>query len=359
MTKYTTETERPMPKRPSLSVFNRVLISLLLLGGAALLFRAGLQPLTGEKLTLETFQEPLQGAKSAQISLGGRSVDLEVGVQALAGLALVGTSYFPQNIKLTRSTNLEQKRLWVNLNATLPSWRFTFGLNWNTRSPRWNVQFNRELPTDLKVDLGSGDTALNLEGAILKSLNTRVGSGELKVTLPTRLEGDVALSVGSGDMTVNSALERPISVNASSRALSFEAQSNSGEQNLDLRSTNFETVTTRIGSGDLTLTLPNRSKVMAQLKTGSGELRVWVPLELKTGTLELNSGSGDVTVRVSSSTAIRATVSSTLEDFQAPRGYAFRDGVYLSPAALGGQPTLNLNLRTSGGNINLITEESP
>ena len=359
MTKYITESERPIQKRPSLPVFNRVLLSLLLLGGAAVLFRIGLKPITGETLTLESFQEPLQGAKTAQISLGGQSADLQVSVQALAGLAVIGKSYFPQNSTITQSARLEQESLWVSLNETLPSSRFTFGLSFNNRSPHWEVQLNRELPTDLKVDLGSGDTTLNLEGAILKSLNAKGGSGEMKLTLPNRLEGDVSLSIGSGNMRVDSALETSISAKLSNQGLSFEAQSGSGEQSLDLRGTDFETVTTRNGSGDLNLTLPNRSRVTANLQTRSGELGVRVPAGLKMGALSLSSGSGDVTVWITPDAAVRATFDGKEEDARVPDGYALRDGVYLSPAALEGKPALNLNLRAGSGEIKLITEESP
>jgi|GEM_PF-3243689 len=376
MTKFITESVAPVPKKSALSVPSRVLISLLLLGSAALMFRASLKP-SSDSLTPQTFQEPLQGAGSAQISLEGTRADLELDVRALAGLALTGQTLFPQKDALSRSARLEGKTLSIRLAEILRHTGFSFGLNWNNTSPRWSVQLNRELPTDLKVGLGSGDVRLNLEGARLKSLDARVGSGELNITLPSSIGGQVRAFTGSGDLRVDASPRTLSKSEFSSQNATFVSQTGSGEQRLDLSSTGFQSVEAQSGSGDLSVTLParfesRRSSVpnplqteaprlktgTALLKTGSGELSLRVPQTLKTGTLHLHSGSGNVTVQVSPGAAVRATLSGNLDGARVPEGYALIGGVYWSPSARQGGPALDLAIDSGSGDIALVTEES-
>ncbi len=61
---------------------------------------------------------------------------------------------------------------------------------------KWDIRFNDEVPTDLNIDLGAGESMLNLSGLHLTDLNVDIGAGETDIDL----SGDWPESF---DVTVN------------------------------------------------------------------------------------------------------------------------------------------------------------
>jgi hypothetical protein len=112
---------------------------------------------------------------------------------------------------------------------------------------------------DVTVDTGSGDIRVR---SVAGALNASAGSGSIEAT---DISGGTArVKTGSGDVTL--ALDRPADVR--------------GE----------------VGSGDLTVTVP-AGRYQVQTSTGSGEANVGVTQDPTADhLLDLDSGSGDITV---------------------------------------------------------------
>ena len=62
----------------------------------------------------------------------------------------------------------------------------------------WDVSLNDDVPLDLFVDCGVGDSDLDLRGLTLKSLEIDMGIGELTVDLAGELERDLDIVVDCG-----------------------------------------------------------------------------------------------------------------------------------------------------------------
>lgn len=188
------------------------------------------------------------------------------------------------------------------------------------------------LDGEIRLDTQSGDVeARSMKG----NLSIDTGSGD--VTL-TGARGSVSLDTGSGDVTASDVTGEVLeidtgsgdvdarNVTASSR---LSIDTGSGEVRLDATSaprTDIDTgsgavrvalagaverIHIETGSGDVELTLPADVSAALDLETGSGDFDVGMPLTLVhredgelrgrlgsgTGRIEIETGSGDITLR--------------------------------------------------------------
>jgi len=120
------------------------------------------------------------------------------------------------------------------------------------------------VPMDLEVDMGGGNSEMDLSEITLEGLKADSGSGSLTATLP---EGNypVDLSSGSGSVTVttgeDSELDMKVDV-GSGRIMVTLADGNSGGITLDS------------GSGSITVIVPEGVAVQVSGDTGSGSVTV-------------------------------------------------------------------------------------
>lgn len=72
----------------------------------------------------------------------------------------------------------------------------------------WDIRFNDSVPTDLNVDLGAGESHLDLSGLYLTDLNVDIGAGETNIDLsgdwPESFDVDINGGVGSTEITLPS-----------------------------------------------------------------------------------------------------------------------------------------------------------
>ena len=133
----------------------------------------------------------------------------------------------------------------------------------------WNLALGEEVPTDLRLELGAGNTELNIGNTMVTELNIETGAGNLDVdvTGSDTLE-EFRLNAGAGDMTV---------VLASGRALrQLDVEAGAGNIRVDLSGDDWEEdIDAKIeaGVGDLTVILPSDVSVRVNVDTGVGEVK--------------------------------------------------------------------------------------
>jgi hypothetical protein len=68
----------------------------------------------------------------------------------------------------------------------------------------WELSFNNQVPLQLDVTLGAGESDLNLEGLVLESFNLKLGAGASRVDLSGDLEQDLTVQIqgGVGELTL-------------------------------------------------------------------------------------------------------------------------------------------------------------
>jgi hypothetical protein len=68
----------------------------------------------------------------------------------------------------------------------------------------WDIRFNREVPLELDVHFGAGDTHLDLGGLDLRRVDVKMGVGKMEMDLrgQTRHDYDVNINGGVGEATV-------------------------------------------------------------------------------------------------------------------------------------------------------------
>jgi hypothetical protein len=68
----------------------------------------------------------------------------------------------------------------------------------------WEVRFNEEVPTDLRVEMGAGESDLDLDSLALEGLDLQMGAGTTTVDLTGDYAADLDASIqgGVGEATV-------------------------------------------------------------------------------------------------------------------------------------------------------------
>ncbi len=178
------------------SLIGLVLI-LAILAGAVWLF--GVRISTGQVLSGEQVSQPLQGASSAQVSLSPPAGSLSVQAQSEPGGLLVGQAGIPANQHLMQDYSMNGGRAQLALRVTGSNFVMLPG---NANQWKWNLSLAPDIPLDLKVDMGAGETTLNLTGLELTSLKVDMGVGRTDVTLPQSGSYNAEIDQAIGEMVV-------------------------------------------------------------------------------------------------------------------------------------------------------------
>jgi hypothetical protein len=80
----------------------------------------------------------------------------------------------------------------------------------------WDLRFNDDVPIDLNVQMGAGESDLDLDSLTLTGLDLQMGAGETTVDLTGSYDRDIAASIegGVGEATVQLPSEIGVRVNA-------------------------------------------------------------------------------------------------------------------------------------------------
>jgi hypothetical protein len=163
------------------------------------------QGVTAGSLTVdrtETVSEDLKGSQRA-------TVDIKFGAGRLNVDALTeGSDQLVQgSLDLSRNESLTKNYSANNgvANLTLQSrGSFNMGLEvWgNADAKKWNISLNRDLPLDLRLDTGAGQSMLDLTNLNLTRLDMNGGVGQVTVKLPMRGRYSVEVDGGVGQVII-------------------------------------------------------------------------------------------------------------------------------------------------------------
>jgi uncharacterized protein DUF2154 len=69
---------------------------------------------------------------------------------------------------------------------------------------RWTLKLNDDVPLDIEIGLGAGESKLDLRGTTLRSLNMEIGAGEVDINLLGEWDRnfDVKVKGGVGELTI-------------------------------------------------------------------------------------------------------------------------------------------------------------
>jgi hypothetical protein len=186
-------------RRPWLST---LLVLLLLVASVGLLFYTGFG--SGGKLNTYDLNVPVAGAKTANVDINFGTGDLNVdGQPGNEDLATGSLEYYSDNgapdVRFDR--NPDGTGLTIKSNEGFHFGLFNIG---STRAPRWDIHLNPDLPTNLKVDLGVGNTNLDLREIKLLGLTVDGGAGNASVTFPAVTQPTVStIDGGVGNLTLH------------------------------------------------------------------------------------------------------------------------------------------------------------
>lgn len=220
------------------------LIALVLLGGMLFLLVSGpalgVQLPSGGDFKVEHFSTPLDGAKSAQVTIETASQPVEIkALDAGSDLLLDATIGHFGVMQFDVSGGAERQ---VLLRRQASS-----GINFNAvprPDERWDIALAPGVPYDMRIETASGAATLNLEGLLLSGLRISSGSGAVAVVLP-----------------------------ASGEAYEMDMESRSGAVNVRF---------------------PADTSVRARFNSGSGSLRLQVPQGVALRVEVQNGGSGSI-----------------------------------------------------------------
>jgi hypothetical protein len=232
------------------------LVALLALGG--LIAYLVMQPNTGKPVSYpsgskeETLSEPLEDASSVSYYFETASEPVKIDSLDEGSNLLLNADLVHQgtiNFNVSGTTNKM-----VNLSETTNpnDW---FGWNLSDINNKWDISLARKLPTDLRIDGGSGALTVDLENVQLESLSADLGSGASSFILP---EGDDTVSV--------------------------DINSGSGAVNMQVPEDTDVTIRIESGSGALNIDVPNDAAVMVEvMDSGSGSLQIGNSIDQVTG----------------------------------------------------------------------------
>ncbi|MBL8131388.1 MAG: hypothetical protein JNL42_05990 [Anaerolineae bacterium] len=214
----------------------------------------------------EIYTSPVDGAESADIRL-----DLSVGehsVKALpaestnlieADLTYVGDLNFVVKGEAARSVSLSQA------NTPADWFRNFFGWIGSGRKLRWDVSLSPNVPTNLEIRGGVGESKLDLAQLKVTGLSISLGTGEMKATLPAKQQYAVQINGGLGefDVTIPDETEVDLTIRAGT-----------GETTVRFGANGNSTARIHGGIGECSLVMPQGAAIRVEARTGIGGVNI-------------------------------------------------------------------------------------
>jgi hypothetical protein len=193
-------------------VLSLLVVVLVLAGGVALLYSTGaLQPL-GD-VSRSDLNVPLNGAKSAVVRIESGVSKIVVNSTETSALADGTLEYYESWGAPQQTVDRAGDQVTLHVSQTgNKSVNFPGG-----QGPDWNISLSKQVPLDLQVDAGVGETILNLRESKLTNLSLDAGVGSVEVTVPeqagvttARIKG----GVGALKLTIPDGVEARINVDS-------------------------------------------------------------------------------------------------------------------------------------------------
>ena len=155
----------------------------------------------GEVVMGESIEQPLDGAKTAEVRIDSSVGELKVEALANNDNLIEGTIYSVERETILQSYEMTGDMIDYYLHS---DWQPGGTINFrDTTGARlsWDLALTTEIPLDLSISLGVGESTLDLSELQVSALSLDIGVGQTTVQLPIG-EYDAYLDGGVGQTTI-------------------------------------------------------------------------------------------------------------------------------------------------------------
>jgi hypothetical protein len=208
----------------------------------------------------ENFSTPAKGVESVTYDFDTSSSPVQLDVLDENSSDLMQAKIIHRgtmNFDVSGSTNKTVRLSEDFDNSNWFYWDFSFN------ELKWDVALSPDVPAEINLNGGSGSITMDLNGLVLKSLHTDLGSGSTSITLPESQESYTA-----------------------------EINSGSGSVNLHLPEDTTLTLSLDTGSGSTSVNIPSNAAIRIEvMDDGSGSLSLPDGLEKSEDSSDFSIGS--------------------------------------------------------------------
>ena len=166
-------------------------LGLILLGCAAALFWPGCEDISDLRTETRTVEPGGAQAVEVNIKMGAGELRVSGGAQALMEAEFTHTSRRrPPDVDY----RVSGAKGFLSVRQTRGRGAFLIGSSKN----EWDIQLNSHIPADLKIDLGAGESRLDLSDTDLRSLTIDMGVGEMRLDLRGNRDRDLEVDIDGG-----------------------------------------------------------------------------------------------------------------------------------------------------------------
>ena len=157
----------------------------------------------GGDLYTQEFAQPLEDADQAKIDIGFGIGGLRIDPLENAGdMLATGTLVLVEGEELDQDFRMVGETAYFQLEShgpdTYPSWIFN-----NANNDReWQIDLSDEIPLDIEISTGIGESVIDLRGLMITDLDVDTGIGEVTIYLPEIGDFSANISGGIGQLTV-------------------------------------------------------------------------------------------------------------------------------------------------------------
>jgi hypothetical protein len=205
-----------------------VVLALGLLGG--IVWLASNQAPVGTALNSERISESLQNATSARAEISINAGELLLSGGAEDGQFVQGTIRIPNSQTVRQDYSIEGSQAVYNLHQE----GVTVGFNTNSNLNQWDLKLNSKIPTDLKVNIGAGETQLNLSGMSLSNLEVNGAVGQVTVILPSQGGFDGKINGAVGETIIRVPRGLPVTIHTNGGITSIQADTGFQKQDQEI-----------------------------------------------------------------------------------------------------------------------------
>lgn len=181
--------------------FRAIIVIAAVVVGAVMWRVPAWSPVSGVAVDVQTIEYPVDDARRAEID-----IDHGIGVLSIDDLArgddalLIGTIATGRGETLDADYRIDDGVAELDLRSEQRGTGFTIGSRGQDR--RWDLQVARDLPTELTIDTGVGESRLDLRDVTLTGFDLNAGVGEVYLVLPETGGFEATVDAGVGEVTV-------------------------------------------------------------------------------------------------------------------------------------------------------------
>lgn len=227
------------------SLIGLVLILVILAGS---LWFFGVRVERGQGLTGEVISQELSGATEARITIDAGAGDLQVSAHDDVDMLIAGRVSRQAGMRIEESSSQSGGVIQYSLRSIGPSMiPGRFDSDWG-----WNLEITKEVPVELSVSLGAGNTDLELKSINLSELSVDMGVGKTTIMFPCEESYSAAINGAIGSIVLEIPGDCGVRIQADTAIVSADLPSNYQKRDNFYYSSNYDASTNRI---DISLNL--------------------------------------------------------------------------------------------------------